>query len=97
MGCDTFKGCWTRGFVAFLILKYILVSAERVQNGEYVYVHCKAGRGRSTTLVVCYLIRTFDMDPVTAYMHVRQRRPQVSWLQSSFSTLLHGGSLKSLT
>ena len=26
-------------------------------RGESVYVHCKAGKGRSATAVVCYLIK----------------------------------------
>lgn len=32
------------------------VFAEHVQGKETVYVHCKAGRGRSTTVVLCYLV-----------------------------------------
>lgn len=41
------------------------------------YVHCKAGRGRSTTLVICYLVREMRMSPQEAYSFVRQKRPQV--------------------
>ncbi|RYG56938.1 hypothetical protein EON66_01655 [archaeon] len=26
-------------------------------RGDTVYVHCKAGRGRSTAIVLCYLIK----------------------------------------
>ncbi len=40
-------------------------------------MHCKAGRGRSTTLVICYLVREMGMSPQAAYAFVRQRRPQV--------------------
>lgn len=40
-------------------------------------MHCKAGRGRSTTLVICYLVRELGMSPQEAYAFVRQKRPQV--------------------
>ena len=30
---------------------------ETKQSGKSVYVHCKAGRGRSATLVACYLMK----------------------------------------
>lgn len=29
---------------------------ENASNGTTTYVHCKAGRGRSTTIVICYLV-----------------------------------------
>ncbi|BDA48928.1 probable phosphatidylglycerophosphatase and protein-tyrosine phosphatase at N-terminal half [Coccomyxa sp. Obi] len=51
--------------------------AEQAAAGEVTYVHCKAGRGRSTTLVICYLVREMHMSPQDAYAFVRQKRPQV--------------------
>ncbi|XP_071737270.1 phosphatidylglycerophosphate phosphatase PTPMT2-like [Rutidosis leptorrhynchoides] len=41
------------------------------------YVHCKAGRGRSTTIVLCYLVEYKHMTPVSALEYVRSRRPRV--------------------
>ncbi|XP_076958549.1 phosphatidylglycerophosphate phosphatase PTPMT2-like [Bidens hawaiensis] len=41
------------------------------------YVHCKAGRGRSTTIVICYLIQHRHMHPDAAYAYVRSIRPRV--------------------
>ncbi|KAK3005815.1 hypothetical protein RJ639_017564 [Escallonia herrerae] len=40
------------------------------------YVHCKAGRGRSTTIVVCYLGQYKQMTPDAAYHHVQSIRPR---------------------
>ncbi|TMW86161.1 hypothetical protein EJD97_021845 [Solanum chilense] len=45
--------------------------------GKTTYVHCKAGRGRSTTIVLCYLVKHKDMTPATAYDYVRSIRPRV--------------------
>lgn len=50
---------------------------EHASRGERTYVHCKAGRGRSTTLVLCYLIKHHSMAPDAAYDFVRSKRPQV--------------------
>lgn len=30
--------------------------SENALQGQATYVHCKAGRGRSTTVVICYLV-----------------------------------------
>jgi hypothetical protein len=46
-------------------------------SGKLTYVHCKAGRGRSTTVVICYLVQYKNMTPAEAYEHVRLRRPRV--------------------
>ncbi|CAN6288772.1 unnamed protein product [Urochloa humidicola] len=46
-------------------------------SGKLTYVHCKAGRGRSTTVVICYLVQYKNMTPAEAYEHVRMHRPRV--------------------
>ncbi|XWS17348.1 hypothetical protein CRYUN_Cryun33cG0059900 [Craigia yunnanensis] len=45
--------------------------------GRTTYVHCKAGRGRSTTIVLCYLVEHKQMTPAAALEYVRSRRPRV--------------------
>lgn len=50
---------------------------DHVERGEKVYVHCKAGRGRSTVMVLCYLIRYEDMMPSKALDLIKKKRPQV--------------------
>lgn len=46
--------------------------------GHAVYVHCKAGRGRSATIVLCWLMRHHGMTPDEAQHFMQQRRRQVS-------------------
>ncbi|RZR73207.1 hypothetical protein BHM03_00021481 [Ensete ventricosum] len=45
--------------------------------GKTTYVHCKAGRGRSTTIVLCYLMQHKQMTPTAAYEYVKLIRPRV--------------------
>jgi atypical dual specificity phosphatase len=42
-----------------------------------VYVHCKAGRGRSATVALCYLMASRGWGIVEAYAHLRAARPHV--------------------
>lgn len=42
-----------------------------------VYVHCKAGRTRSTTLVACYLMKFYNMTPPQAVSFIIQKRPHI--------------------
>ncbi|XP_046971358.1 phosphatidylglycerophosphatase and protein-tyrosine phosphatase 1 isoform X1 [Vanessa cardui] len=42
-----------------------------------VYVHCKAGRTRSATLVGCYLMMRNGWSPQEAVEHMRTRRPHI--------------------
>lgn len=51
---------------------------EQIQQGKTTYVHCKAGRGRSTVIVLAYLMKHQDMTLDQAYDYVRQRRPHIS-------------------
>lgn len=49
-----------------------------VCRGESVYVHCKAGRGRSTTIVLCYLCMYHGLTPHEAHLFIKKLRPQIS-------------------
>jgi len=42
-----------------------------------IYVHCKAGRTRSATLVGCYLIHTYSCTPEEAVEIMRKKRPHI--------------------
>lgn len=61
--------------------------AEHAEHAELTYVHCKAGRGRSTTLVICYLIRQMRMSPEDAYAFVRTKRPQVGLAEGQWAAV----------
>ncbi|KAI4315220.1 hypothetical protein L6164_028054 [Bauhinia variegata] len=50
---------------------------ENALSGQTTYVHCKAGRGRSTTIVICYLVHYKLMTPDAAYNYVKLIRPRV--------------------
>jgi atypical dual specificity phosphatase len=43
-----------------------------------VYVHCKAGRARSATVVLCWLVRSRGMTPEEAQSHLLRVRPHVN-------------------
>ncbi|KAK1289804.1 putative dual specificity protein phosphatase DSP8 [Acorus calamus] len=50
---------------------------QNASCGRTTYVHCKAGRGRSTTIVLCYLVEHRRMTPKAAFDYVRSIRPRV--------------------
>ncbi|MCW8131016.1 MAG: dual specificity protein phosphatase family protein [Planctomycetota bacterium] len=50
---------------------------ERAARGESVLVHCKAGRGRSATVVVCWLIERAGLTPGAAMDLLAEKRPHV--------------------
>ncbi|XP_043717247.1 phosphatidylglycerophosphate phosphatase PTPMT2-like [Telopea speciosissima] len=55
--------------------------------GKTTYVHCKAGRGRSTTIVLCYLVQHKQMTPDAAYEYVRSIRPRVLLASSQWEAV----------
>ncbi|OVA13468.1 Dual specificity phosphatase [Macleaya cordata] len=60
------------------ICKAVHFIHKNASSGKKTYVHCKAGRGRSTTIVLCYLVQYKLMTPDAAYEHVKSIRPRVN-------------------
>ncbi|GAB6027034.1 hypothetical protein CHUAL_013763 [Chamberlinius hualienensis] len=50
---------------------------EVEESGHRVYVHCKAGRTRSATLVACYLMKKLDASPEKAVDIIRTERNHI--------------------
>lgn len=50
-----------------------------LSKGISVDVHCKAGRGRSFLIVLCYLIKYRNMTAEAAFEHVKLMRPQAGF------------------
>uniref|UniRef100_A0A2H1WVW9 Phosphatidylglycerophosphatase and protein-tyrosine phosphatase 1 n=1 Tax=Spodoptera frugiperda TaxID=7108 RepID=A0A2H1WVW9_SPOFR len=57
-------------------LSGVPTECEQVNSGS-VYVHCKAGRTRSATLVGCYLMMKNGWSPKEAVNYMRIRRPHI--------------------
>ena len=51
--------------------------ADQANHGHKTYVHCKAGRGRSATIALCWLIAKYGMAPKQAQARLLERRPHV--------------------
>ncbi|XP_014506068.1 putative dual specificity protein phosphatase DSP8 [Vigna radiata var. radiata] len=60
---------------------------ENALSGRTTYVHCKAGRGRSTTIVICYLVHHKMMTPDAAYNYVKSIRPRVLLASSQWQVV----------
>ncbi|CAL1543470.1 unnamed protein product [Lymnaea stagnalis] len=61
---------------------------EHREEGNTVYLHCKAGRTRSATLAVCYLMQIHQWDPEKAIDFVKSKRPLI-WLRSKQMESIH--------
>nr|AFK39190.1 unknown [Medicago truncatula] len=51
---------------------------EAKSNGGSVLVHCYAGRSRSVTIIVAYLMKSRGMSLSEALQHVKCKRPQAT-------------------
>lgn len=60
---------------------------RNASRGFMTYVHCKAGRGRSTTIVLCYLVQHKQMTPDDAFSYVRSIRPRVLLASSQWQAV----------
>jgi protein-tyrosine phosphatase len=57
----------------------MMVDEARKEDPEAViFVHCKAGKSRSATVVVAYLMWSEGADQNSAYDEVKNMRPEVS-------------------
>ena len=51
---------------------------RRLHAGKNVYIHCKAGRGRSVTIVIAYLMQYHQLSYEEAYLKVLRARRQIN-------------------
>lgn len=51
---------------------------KHVEAGESVYIHCKAGRARSATVALCWLIKYRGMSVEGAQKLLLEKRPHVN-------------------
>ncbi|KAG0479761.1 hypothetical protein HPP92_010619 [Vanilla planifolia] len=51
---------------------------ESRQKGGGVLVHCFAGRSRSVTVIIAYLMKKYQMSLSQAFAHVKSKRPQMT-------------------
>lgn len=58
-------------------IKTSLDFIDSCDDNSSVYVHCKAGRSRSATVVLSYLIRKNGMTPEDAVAFVQNTRPHI--------------------
>jgi atypical dual specificity phosphatase len=50
----------------------------QIAKGKTVYIHCKAGRGRSATVAICWLIKSRQITAEQAQACLTEKRPHVN-------------------
>lgn len=51
---------------------------RHVENGGTVYIHCKAGRARSATVALCWLMKYRGLSAEEAQLRLLQSRPHIN-------------------
>jgi len=51
---------------------------HHVEAGESVYIHCKAGRARSATVAICWLMKEKQISAAEAQAWLIEKRPHVN-------------------
>jgi protein-tyrosine phosphatase len=57
--------------------KYFIECFKFIDSSDKIYIHCQAGRSRSSTIVISYLMYKMKMDSRQALKYVKDRRPVV--------------------
>lgn len=52
-----------------------------LRNGRSVYVHCKAGRGRSALVVAAYLVKYYKFNSKDALQWIKKYRSQAGFTE----------------
>ncbi|CAF0915414.1 unnamed protein product [Rotaria sordida] len=60
------------------IEKAIQFMNEAYTNNKKIFVHCKAGMGRSATIVLCHLVANEKMSLENALKLIKEKRPEVT-------------------
>lgn len=60
------------------LLRGVYYMQAHVRSGRRVFVHCKAGRGRSAIMVLCYLMATRRIGRVEALGILKHARPHLA-------------------
>jgi atypical dual specificity phosphatase len=51
---------------------------QQIQKGHSVYIHCKAGRARSATVAICWLMKAKQISAAQAQRWLTEKRPHVN-------------------
>ena len=68
---------------------------KKINAGNHVYVHCKAGRGRSATIVIAYVLKHWEKHGIKqhsveeAIAYVKARRPVINMNAQQTKALHH--------
>ena len=51
---------------------------SQINEGHKVYIHCKAGRGRSATVAICWAMKAKKMSAAEAQRFLLEKRPHIN-------------------